>query len=115
MVTITNYHVRKNNEGNSFIALELQGDIEMIQSATTGNFYATAKKCSMSSTFTEDVAKNLIGKQLPGRIDRVECDAYDFTVKDTGEVISLTHTYEYNPEEKEPELVNKPVRVMVGA
>lgn len=115
MVTITNYHVRQNNEGNPFIALELQGDIEMIQSASSGNFYASAKRCSMSSTFSEDTAKTLIGKQLPGRIDRIECEAYDFVVKNTGEVISLTHTYVYNPEEKEPELVNKPVRVMVGA
>lgn len=115
MVTITNYHVRQNNENKSFIALELQGDIEMIQSASTGKFYASAKRCCMSSTFSEDVAKTLIGKQLPGRIDRIECEAYDFIVKNTGEVISLTHTYVYNPEEKEPELVSKPVRVMVGA
>ncbi len=115
MVTITNYHVRKNNEGETFISLELQGDIEMIQSASTGNFYASAKRCSMSSTFSEDVAKTLIGKQLPGRIDRVECEPYDFTVKQTGEVISLTHTYVYSPDEKEPELASKPVRVMVGA
>lgn len=114
MVTISNYHVRQNNEGKSFIALELQGDLEMIQSASTGNFYASAKRCSISSTFTEDVAKNLIGKQLPGRIDRVECESYDYTVKETGEVISLTHTYTYVPDEKQEMVLEKPKMVLMG-
>lgn len=113
MVTISNYHVRQNHEGKSFIALELQGDLEMIQSASTGAFYASAKRCSMSSTFTEDVAKNLIGKQLPGKIDRVECPAYDYMLK-TGEVISLTHTYIYVPEEKQEMVLEKPKMVLMG-
>ena len=98
MVTITNYHVRKSATGKIFITLEIHGGIEMIQSQQTGKFYATAKKCSIPSTFDESTAKMLIGTQMPGTIERVECDPYDYTVQQTGEVISLAHTYLYQPE-----------------
>ncbi len=44
MVTVSGYAVRQNQEGESFVVLILQGDLEMLQSQQTGNFYATAKK-----------------------------------------------------------------------
>jgi hypothetical protein len=100
MVTISAYSVKQNKEGKSFVTLELVGDIELIQSASTGAFYATAKKCSIPSTFSEEVARTLVGKQLPGRIDRVQCGPYEYAIKETGEVITLAHTYTYSPEEK---------------
>ncbi|CAL1517828.1 hypothetical protein [Chitinophaga sp. MM2321] len=98
MVTITNYHVRKSSTGKTFITLEIQSGIEMIQSQQTGKFYATAKKSSIPSTFDESTAKMLIGTQMSGTIERIECDPYDYTVQQTGEVISLAHTYSYQPE-----------------
>jgi hypothetical protein len=96
MVTIVATHLRKGDKGN-FVSLELQGDVELIQSMQTGRFYATAKKCFISSTFTESQAHALIGKQMPGSIIRVEADPYEFTVEETGEVIELAHTYTYLP------------------
>lgn len=110
MVTISNYFVRQNKEGESFISLELTGDVEFIQSSLTGKFYASAKRCSISSVFTEEVAKTLIGKQLPGRIERVECEAYEYTVEKTGETLLLSHTYTYVPE-SQPLAANKPATV----
>lgn len=98
MVTITNYHVRKSTIGKTFITLEIQGGIEMIQSQQTDKFYATAKKCSIPSTFEESTAKMLVGTQMPGTIERIECDPYEYTVQKTGEIISLAHTYAYQPE-----------------
>jgi hypothetical protein len=115
MVTISNFHVREGKENKPFIVLELTGEIEIIQSSITGRFYATAKRCQIPSSFSEEIAKTLIGKQLQGRIERVQTDAYDYTVKETGEVISLTHTYVYNPEEKEQIMPNKPTRDIAGA
>ncbi len=99
MVKISNYAVRKNKEGKFFVALELEGEVELVQSTQTGRFYATAKRCSISCTFTEEGAKALVGKQFPGRIDRVYCDEYKYTIKETGAVIPLCHTYVYIPEE----------------
>jgi hypothetical protein len=102
MVTVSTYHIRTNKDGKSFIALELQGDMELVQSMETGRFYATAKRCSITSTFNEETAKTLIGKQMPGTIQRVEAEAYEYTVPETGEVILLQHTYSYVPELKNP-------------
>lgn len=112
MVTISNYFVRQNKEGESFISLELTGDVEFIQSSLTGKFYASAKRCSISSVFTEDVAKTLIGKQLPGSIQRVECEAYEYTIEKTGETMLLSHTYTYVPDESQQQAASKPATVV---
>ena len=98
MVKIINCHERQNKEGKSFIALELMGDVELLQSLRSGKFYATSRRTSITSTFTEEVAKSLIGSILPGKIVRVESEEYDFTIPDSGEVIKLAHKYEFQPE-----------------
>jgi len=108
MVTVTNYHLRESKDKKPFISLELQGDLEMVQSMQTGRFYATARKCSMSSTFNEATAKGLIGKQIAGAIVRVECEPYDYTIPEGGEIIQLAHRWEYRPDEV------KAVRVVEG-
>ncbi|BAV06174.1 hypothetical protein FLA_2190 [Filimonas lacunae] len=71
----------------------------MLQSQTTGKFYATAKRCFITSTFDLATATALIGQQIPGTITRMQCSPYDFTNKETGEVMKLTHTYAYVPHE----------------
>jgi hypothetical protein len=98
MVTVTNYSKQQSKDGSSFIKLELQGDLIMAQSQQTGKFYATAKRCSITSTFTEDQAKHLIGNELPGRIEKLDCESYEYTVPETGEVVTISHRYEYLPE-----------------
>ena len=97
MVRIINAHVRESEKGK-FVSLELQGSLEMVQSQNTGRFYATARRCFISSTFDEATAKAFIGSEMPGEIVRVQADPYDYTVPETGEVISLAHTYTYVPE-----------------
>ena len=102
MVKVANYHLRKSTregEEKEFIVLELQGDVELVQSLQTGRYYATAKKCTISSTFNEETAKQLIGSTFPGSIVRVQRDPYEYVIPDTGETIMLSHSYEYKPEE----------------
>ncbi len=99
MVTIKNYHLRENKDGKQFVALELQGEVELVQSMETGRFYATARRCSISSTFDEETAKAVIGTTMAGKIVRQECDSYDFAIPESGEVIKLAHRWEYQPEE----------------
>lgn len=96
MVSIKNYHIRNSATG-SFISLELEGEIELIQSLQTGQFYATARRCYISSTFDETTAKLMVGKQIEGSIQRVGCDPYDYTINGTGEVITIAYKYEYAP------------------
>ncbi len=106
MVRITNYIKRTTEEGKDFFVLELEGNIEMVKSQESGKFYVTARKTTISSTFDEWTCQTLIGKELPGRIEKVECDEYEYTIKDTGEVIMLTHRFEY-VEENTPSKVEK--------
>ena len=98
MTTVIGYSLKENKEGKKFVNLELQGDIVMVQSQESGRFYATAKKAFISSTFNEKTAIELVGKEIPGRIEKVDCMAYEYTVPTTGEVIVLSHRYEFVPE-----------------
>ena len=107
MVHVKNYALRERKDGETFIALELMGGLELVQSAETGRFYATIRKCSIPSTLDEPTAKMMIGQQIEGEIVRVQCDPYDFTIPDTGEVISLSHSYTYTPESHKDQQVQK--------
>lgn len=95
MVRISNYIKRTTEEGKDFFVLELQGGIEMVKSQETSKFYVTARKATISSTFDEQTCKALIGTELSGAIQKVVCDPYEYTVKETGEIITLSHRYEY--------------------
>lgn len=101
MVTIINYKERTTEDGKSFFVLEVQGGIEMVQSQTTGKFYATARKAFVPSTFDELTCKALIGTQMPGVIVKEECEAYEYVDQTTGEVVVLTHRYGYAQEQVE--------------
>lgn len=99
MVTITNYAERQSTDGKKFYALILQGGIEMVLSEESGRYYATAKQASISSTFDEKTCQGLVGTKLPGRITKVQCDPYEYTVKETGEILTLKHRWAYSPDE----------------
>ena len=91
MVTVSSYAVRTRKDGTTFIALELSGGVELVQSNNSGKFYATVRKTSIPSTFNETIAKGLIGSQMPGSIVRVQVDPYQFVNQRTGEVLTLQH------------------------
>lgn len=95
MVTIVDFVKRTNKDGKEFNALVLQSGIELVKSHETGRWYATAKKASITSTFDDAMCQSLIGQQIPGSVQRIETEPYEFTVKDTGEVLSLTHRWVY--------------------
>jgi len=99
MVRIIDYQKRQNENEESFFVLELQGDIAMVLSQTTGNYYATAKRTFVTSTFNEETCKSLLGKELPGSIVKEECDPFDHVVEETGEEITLAHRWVYSPDE----------------
>lgn len=98
MVKIIKTKISLNKKGESFVSLKLQGDPEFVQSSETGKMYLTAKTCYVTSTFDEATSNALIGKELPGTIERIPCTPYEYKVESTGELITLTHTYEYRPE-----------------
>ena len=98
MVTVTGYNERQRKDGTTFIALEITGGAELIQSNTTGRYYATVRKCSIPSTFGIEVAESLIGSKIAGEIVKVIVEPYEFVNKTTGEVMQLQHSYAYQAE-----------------
>lgn len=99
MVRIINYQKRMTEEGKEFFTLDLQGGIEIVKSQETGKHYMTARKASMSCTFDEATCQSLLGTELPGSVIKVDCEEYAYTIKDTGEVITLSHRFEYVDQE----------------
>jgi hypothetical protein len=102
MVTIVDYKQRQNAEGKEFFTLSIQGGVEFVKSSKTGEFYATAWKSSITCTFNEVVCKSLIGKTLPGEIQKMEVEPYEYHLPETGETIMLSHKYRFNPEPNNP-------------
>ena len=99
MVTISGFSERESKEGKKFYSLTVQGGMEMVLSEESGRYYATAKQASVTSTFDEKTCQGLVGTKLPGKISKVACDPFDFTVKETGEIITLSHRWTYSPNE----------------
>lgn len=93
MVRIIDYKLRSSVDGDPFFALIVQGGIQLVKSHDSGNYYATAKKASLPCTFDEETCKSLLGQELDGTIERVECEPYEITVEETGELRMLDHRW----------------------
>jgi len=101
MVKIIDYKERHREDGTSFYVLEIQGGIELVMSQQTGQYYVTAKRAFIPSTFNEDVCASLVGSTIPGSIAKQECEPYEFVVKETGEMVTSSHRWMYMPEEEQ--------------
>lgn len=64
----------------------------------TSKPYLTARKTSIPCTFDEVMAKSLIGQTLPGEIERIEVDEYEFLIPGTKKKLKLSHSYQYSAE-----------------
>lgn len=102
MVTIVDYkHCTNKTTGDEFYGLIVQGGVESVKSKATGRTYLTARTAMVPSTFNQETCKGLVGTKMEGNVIKVETEPYEYTDEDTGEVITLSHTYAYVDEEKE--------------
>ena len=101
MVTVTGFAERQRKNGNTFITLELTGGVELVQSQTNGRYYATVRKCSVTSTFDSKVAEAMVGQRIEGDIVKVIVEPYDFVNPRTGELMNLQHGWAYRPKDSE--------------
>jgi hypothetical protein len=101
MVTVTGFAERQRKDGTTFIALEITGGVELIQSQESGRFYATVRKCSIPSTFNANIAQAMIGQRIEGDIVKVIVEPYDFVNTRTGEVMKLQHGWAYRPKDSD--------------
>ena len=107
MVKVIGFKALENSEGEEFFGLILQGGIEMVQSNDTGRFYATAKKCTVASTFDANTCDGLVGEKMPGEIKKVSCEPYDYSIAQTGEIVSLSYRWQFVPESGQKESVQE--------
>ena len=98
MVRVTDYKLRQSQEGKEFYAIILQGGIEIVKSAA-GSSYLKTNTVSMPTTFDEKTCIVLLDSQLPGSIQKVFTEPYEYTIQETGEVILLSHRFEYCEEQ----------------
>ena len=85
---IIDYKLREaTQDGRLFCVLILQGGVEIVKS-TNGNSYVTIRKVSLPTTFDEATCKSLIGTELKGTIEKVDCLPYDYTIQETGEELN---------------------------
>ncbi len=95
MVKIVDFKTYERKDGSEFCALVVQGGIEAVKSKETERTYFTARTVNVPCTFNQATCEALIGKDFPGSIRKVEVESYDYTIPDTGEIITLSHRYEY--------------------
>lgn len=118
MVRIVDYKLRLSKIGDPFFALIVQGGIQLVKSQATGLYYATTKKASLACTFDEATCKTLVGSELDGSIEKVDCDPYEMVNEETGETRILDYRWVFvktgdtvesfasvGMHEEEPELV----------
>jgi len=100
MVTIVDYKTYQKEDGSEFHALVVQGKLQAVKSKETERTYLTARTAKVPCTFNVETCESLIGTQLPGNIQKVEVQPYDYTNPQTGEMLTLKHRYEFIGEEE---------------
>lgn len=99
MVRIIDVKTITTEAGKEFNMLVVQGGIEPLLSNKTGKIYFTMRKANISTTFDAASCKSLVGTELPGKVEKVECEPYEYTVKETGEILTLKHNWQYIDED----------------
>jgi len=95
MVKIVDFKTYQKDDGTEFYALVVQGGIEAVKSKETERTYFTARTVNVPCTFNEATCNALIGTDFPGSIQKIEVEPYDYAIPDTGELITLSHRYQY--------------------
>ena len=95
MVTVKEIKRAENSKGEEFFMLVVESGAMAVKSKQTGRVYITAKTAFVSTTFDEQTASSLIGAEFEGTIRKVDCDPYEYTIEATGEIVELSHRYEY--------------------
>ena len=95
MVKIIDFVKKQNKDEEDYFLLVIRGGLQLVRSQETGRYYATMKQVNLPTTFDEAPCKSLIGEQIPGSIVKVEVEPYEYALPETGEIITLSHRWEY--------------------
>lgn len=95
MVKIVDYKTYQKEDGTEFCALVVQGGLEAVKSKETGKTYFTASRAKVPCTFDEAMCSSLIGNEIEGKIRKIKVDPYEYSNPSTGEIMTLSHRYEF--------------------
>lgn len=95
MVTVKEIKKATNSKDEEFYGLIVQSGAVAVKSKQTGRLYLTAKTAFVATTFDEETASSLIGTTFEGSIKKVQTEPYSYTIEETGEIIELSHRWEY--------------------
>ena len=104
-VIIVDVKSRKSHDGSQFMALIVQNELELVTSKS-GNIYVAAHRASIPCTLDFNTAKMMVGKELPGTLEKVACESYEHISGD-GELVHLDHRWQYVPEANRTEIQEK--------
>jgi len=102
MVQIIGFEKKQSKSKESYSVLILQGEPEVMISKTSQRPYISARRASIPCALDENQAQALIGKELPGSIERVSCAPFKLKLA-TGKEIKISTAFQYLP----PESVNE--------
>ena len=95
MVIVKEIKKAENSQGEEFYGLIVQSGAVSVKSKKTGRVYFTAKTAFVATTFDEQTASSLVGTEFEGTVRKVETLPYEYTIEATGEIIELSHRWEY--------------------
>lgn len=109
-VKITGFKTIESN-GKSFNLLELSdtGSVRVEVSSTTGLPYLTDSKTFIPSSFDEEKCQALIGTTMPGSIEKIEVDPFEYTNRN-GQSRVISHKYIYMPDVDSKSLMAEPTK-----
>ena len=99
MVKVIDVKTFEKEGEKGFTMLVVQGGVEPIISKQTGKIYLTMRKANVPTTFDIAIGKSLIGTELPGTVKKIECEAYEYTIPESGEIVSLSYQWQYVDED----------------
>jgi hypothetical protein len=100
MVQIIGYEKKENSRTReSYSILILSGEPEVQISKTSGRPYISARKTTIPVALEEKQAQALIGKELPGSIERVSCKPFEVKLA-SGKRVKISTAFQYvHPEQ----------------
>ena len=102
MVQIIGFEKKQSKSKESYAVLILAAEPEVMISKSSGRPYVSARKTTIPCALEEIQAQALIGKELPGSIERVSCAPFKLKLA-TGKEIKISTAFQYLP----PESVNE--------
>jgi hypothetical protein len=98
MVQIIGFEKKQSKSKESFAVLILQGEPEIMISKSSGRPYVSARKTTIPCALEDNQAQALIGKELPGSIERVSCTPFEVKLA-TGKKVKISTAFQYLPAE----------------